>query len=381
MARNQQLITVIIVSGLIAWPVFATISWTGFNSLFFIDNFVYVPVVFSPVFMWSILGLVLGGLIGLVIGVRKLRLNPKLIMFGSLICATLFIVTGFISEPFSPNRIFLNLGNSGATDTVAIKSQSDSISRQVTAQHPLDTSKVYLAAAVNDTSIPKADTTKNNLPVPELKQNSNSSESPTTNLHPYGEGNGSLTILNTYSSYNNIAVSIDDEFAGKFTQWYAVGVTPVCGTANGAAITLALKSGFHSITAFDDANNTWACSVVVKADECLNFTLTGLKKNEPIMARKEEIRKVSDNPFGEGKGRVCFWTSDNIIYKIIVDGTDIGTLDKHFITTPKNCGERGTVTRIFKTGSHSLELKGNGRDETSTFEVSDGECTFEQVTN
>jgi len=111
MTKTQKWVVGIIIGLIILKPTFATFSWVGFNALFYIDNFSHLKDSFAPIVMWILLGFLAGGLIGLLVAVKLLKLDPKVSLLGISVVITLLIISGFISEPLLTKRVIQNSEN------------------------------------------------------------------------------------------------------------------------------------------------------------------------------------------------------------------------------------------------------------------------------
>jgi len=82
--------------------------------------------------------------------------------------------------------------------------------------------------------------------------------------HPYGKGNGQITLFKTCNCYN-LNFWIDGELAGQTRNVFRSD--PACGDPG--AVSKVVQSGKHHITARDEENHSWDFYVTVIEDECL----------------------------------------------------------------------------------------------------------------
>jgi len=73
-------------------------SFLGYNMIFFLDNLFSVSA-FYPIVIWSIWGLIIGALIGVLVAIKKYRLSKVLLLYP--LCLLLLSVTimSFINSP------------------------------------------------------------------------------------------------------------------------------------------------------------------------------------------------------------------------------------------------------------------------------------------
>lgn len=90
-------LVIYIISLIVLWgpKVFVFI---GYNSLFYIDNLFKIAII-NPIAIWGIFGFFIGSIIGIIIAVKKLKLNPVLILFPLLTVSILFLILGFVNKP------------------------------------------------------------------------------------------------------------------------------------------------------------------------------------------------------------------------------------------------------------------------------------------
>jgi F0F1-type ATP synthase membrane subunit b/b' len=87
-------------------------------------------------------------------------------------------------------------------------------------------------------------------------------------LHPYGKGQGILTVYNKCQC-SNLRVWIDGQFGGEASQPYS---TATCGAIG--AMTAIMMAGNHRITAIDSRGRRWEVDVAIQEDTCLAQGLT-----------------------------------------------------------------------------------------------------------
>ena len=142
MTNTQKWFGLIVIL-VVTWPLFVTLSWLGFNAVFLIDNVAHIKDTFSPILMWTIIGVLLGGLLGIIIAVNKLKLQSRLKIFGAMIFIILLTIMGFISQPLLLNRS--GQASINGMDSLAKKGDSISIPAYKTVNSP----KAYLRSIPN----------------------------------------------------------------------------------------------------------------------------------------------------------------------------------------------------------------------------------------
>ena len=81
--------------------------------------------------------------------------------------------------------------------------------------------------------------------------------------HPFGEGNGKITVYTTCASESHIYIFADDDYVGQLTSFTTR--TPECGAYGTISITK--PNGMHKITAVG-SNRKWEFYVTIEEDRC-----------------------------------------------------------------------------------------------------------------
>ena len=74
----------------------------GYNTFFYLDNLIGVTP-FNPIITWSIWGMFLGGIVGVIVAVKKLKLSKILILYPTAALLLLIIIFGFVNHPANYN--------------------------------------------------------------------------------------------------------------------------------------------------------------------------------------------------------------------------------------------------------------------------------------
>ncbi len=89
------------------------------------------------------------------------------------------------------------------------------------------------------------------------------------------------------------------------------------------------------------------------------------------------------NPYGEGKGKITFYTTQDCNVgnlTISVDGQTIGTL-KNYHAVGASCDDKLAVSLTTQAGTYSVNVKSAiGTSATGTFVVMDGKCNTMEIT-
>ncbi len=83
--------------------------------------------------------------------------------------------------------------------------------------------------------------------------------------HPYGKGNGKLTLYKTCNCYN-LKFWIDGEYAGQTKSIFS-SYDPSCGQEG--TVSKIVLAGKHRIQGEDQENHSWDFYVTVTEDQCL----------------------------------------------------------------------------------------------------------------
>jgi len=70
----------------------------GYNSFFFLDNLLAITL-FNPVVMWGVFGLFIGSMVGIIIAVKKFKLNYNLVFYPLTLVILFLSLLGFINKP------------------------------------------------------------------------------------------------------------------------------------------------------------------------------------------------------------------------------------------------------------------------------------------
>lgn len=179
----------------------------------------------------------------------------------------------------------------------------------------------------------------------------------------FGEGNGQLTIYNTYN-YSNIRVYVDDNYVGTFTKYIEDNYIPSCGEMGDAEILTTLSKGYHTITASDYDNNSWSGSQYVTEAVCSVCKLENFKKA---------------NPYSENNGKISIWTNVGEEFDIYLNNNYQGRVTEFFTSGQPNCGQDGTLSVDLPAGQYSFLAKGSSNNWTGTLTVYKGECNLFKI--
>jgi hypothetical protein len=94
-------------------------AYLGYNSAFYMDNLLYIKGV-SPFVTWSILGLLVGSIIGVLVSAKKHNLSRALVLWPIGILLAFVVAMGFINKPSQHDGPFI-LPASGTADTSVSK--------------------------------------------------------------------------------------------------------------------------------------------------------------------------------------------------------------------------------------------------------------------
>lgn len=70
----------------------------SFNSLFYIDNLLVVYKI-NPIYIWGLLGLLFGSVVGVSIAIKKLNLSNRLVLFPITILLLVIGCMSFLNKP------------------------------------------------------------------------------------------------------------------------------------------------------------------------------------------------------------------------------------------------------------------------------------------
>lgn len=73
-------------------------AYLGYNSMFYMDNLLYVEGI-SPFITWGILGLLVGSIIGVLVSAKKHQLSYTLVLWPIGLLIAFIVTMGFINKP------------------------------------------------------------------------------------------------------------------------------------------------------------------------------------------------------------------------------------------------------------------------------------------
>ncbi|MCD4792022.1 MAG: hypothetical protein K8R54_02220 [Bacteroidales bacterium] len=168
-------------------------------------------------------------------------------------------------------------------------------------------------------------------------------------VYPMGEA-----IFWTDSDYGvgNIAVDVDDSYAGTITTYYSSGV-PDCGASG--CVTVEKTEGSYSYYATADDGTIWSGNIDITSEGCTSTRFY-------VVSTKGEAIFWTDADYGVG---------DISVY---VSGSYVGQITGYYSSGTPACGSSGCVTIERDAGTYSFSAQAGSTTWNGYVYISNGGC-------